>query len=223
MKGILFVDDEPGVLAGLSGLLRKQRNDWHMAFVPSGAEALRELATAPLRRDRLRHAHAPDGRGGAAAPGAEAVSARRPDRTVRADRRGGQPPAGPRRPSVHRQAVRGARAAPDHRAHLRSAAAAGSTGAARGGGAAGPAAGEAQPVRPSGRGAVRAALVHDRRRGGDRAGRRRLGEDAAAGELGLLRVAPAGRRHPHGGLVPGAGAGEDRGAVRGDARRPDQL
>ena len=47
MKGILFVDDEPGVLAGLSGLLRKQRNDWHMAFVPSGAEALRELATAP--------------------------------------------------------------------------------------------------------------------------------------------------------------------------------
>jgi HD-like signal output (HDOD) protein/CheY-like chemotaxis protein len=47
MKGILFVDDEPGVLAGLSGLLRKQRNDWHMAFVPSGAEALRELASAP--------------------------------------------------------------------------------------------------------------------------------------------------------------------------------
>lgn len=47
MKGILFVDDEPGVLAGLSGLLRKQRNDWHMTFVPSGAEALRELAAAP--------------------------------------------------------------------------------------------------------------------------------------------------------------------------------
>jgi HD-like signal output (HDOD) protein/CheY-like chemotaxis protein len=47
MKGILFVDDEPGVLAGLSGVLRKQRSDWHMAFVPSGAEALRELAAAP--------------------------------------------------------------------------------------------------------------------------------------------------------------------------------
>ena len=43
MKRILFVDDEPRVLQGLRNMLRKQRRKWHMAFVGSGAEALRAL------------------------------------------------------------------------------------------------------------------------------------------------------------------------------------
>ena len=40
MKSILFVDDDPMILAGLQRLLRPQRNEWDMAFAASGAEAL---------------------------------------------------------------------------------------------------------------------------------------------------------------------------------------
>jgi HD-like signal output (HDOD) protein len=47
MKRILFVDDEPDVLAGLRSLLRKQRPIWDMTFVGSGAAALEALASAP--------------------------------------------------------------------------------------------------------------------------------------------------------------------------------
>jgi DNA-binding NarL/FixJ family response regulator/anti-sigma regulatory factor (Ser/Thr protein kinase) len=47
VKRILFVDDEPHVLEGLRGILRKQRRLWEMTFVHSGEEALRALAAAP--------------------------------------------------------------------------------------------------------------------------------------------------------------------------------
>src|ERR1019366_1932099 len=40
MKSILFVDDEPMILAGLQRLLRAHRNEWDMTFAGSGAEAL---------------------------------------------------------------------------------------------------------------------------------------------------------------------------------------
>ena len=40
MKSILFVDDEPLILAGLQRLLRSHRNEWDMTFAASGAEAL---------------------------------------------------------------------------------------------------------------------------------------------------------------------------------------
>ncbi len=48
MKRILFVDDEPRVLAGLKRLLHKMRGEWEMEFAESGAEALDRLATAPF-------------------------------------------------------------------------------------------------------------------------------------------------------------------------------
>ncbi|MEM1303492.1 MAG: response regulator [Planctomycetota bacterium] len=44
MTRVLFVDDEPNVLAGLRRLLRGQRGDWDMHFAASGPEAL-ELCT----------------------------------------------------------------------------------------------------------------------------------------------------------------------------------
>jgi putative nucleotidyltransferase with HDIG domain len=44
MKRILFVDDEPQVLAGLRDLLRKQRSQWDMVFALGGQAALDELA-----------------------------------------------------------------------------------------------------------------------------------------------------------------------------------
>lgn len=40
---ILFVDDEPSILAGLRDLLRKQRMRWDMVFVLGGVAALEEL------------------------------------------------------------------------------------------------------------------------------------------------------------------------------------
>jgi HD-like signal output (HDOD) protein len=40
MKRILFVDDEPMILAGLQRLLRAHRHEWDMTFAGSGAEAL---------------------------------------------------------------------------------------------------------------------------------------------------------------------------------------
>jgi HD-like signal output (HDOD) protein/CheY-like chemotaxis protein len=48
MKNILFVDDEPMILAGLQRLLRAQRNEWDMSFAASGAEALALLETKPF-------------------------------------------------------------------------------------------------------------------------------------------------------------------------------
>jgi len=46
-KHVLFVDDEPKVLAGLQRMLRGLRHEWEMTFVESGAEALAHLAQAP--------------------------------------------------------------------------------------------------------------------------------------------------------------------------------
>ena len=48
MKRILFVDDEPKVLDGLRRMLYPYRNDWHMVFVSSAAEALKHLAQSPF-------------------------------------------------------------------------------------------------------------------------------------------------------------------------------
>lgn len=44
MTRILFVDDEPNVLAGLRRMLRDMRHVWDMAFVNSGMEAINLLA-----------------------------------------------------------------------------------------------------------------------------------------------------------------------------------
>jgi HD-like signal output (HDOD) protein/CheY-like chemotaxis protein len=46
MKRILFVDDEPNVLAALRALLRPQRSQWDTVFVESGEQALVELDRA---------------------------------------------------------------------------------------------------------------------------------------------------------------------------------
>lgn len=46
MKRILFVDDEPQILDGLRGALRKQRAQWEMIFANSGAAALEHLRSA---------------------------------------------------------------------------------------------------------------------------------------------------------------------------------
>lgn len=48
MKRVLFVDDEPNVLAGLRRILRPFRNDWEMKFVGSADEALGVLAGEPI-------------------------------------------------------------------------------------------------------------------------------------------------------------------------------
>jgi putative nucleotidyltransferase with HDIG domain len=45
---ILFVDDEPNVLAGLKRMLYSLRNEWDMKFVTSGAEALQCLSESPF-------------------------------------------------------------------------------------------------------------------------------------------------------------------------------
>ena len=42
-KRILFVDDEPALLAALSNLMRRDRHRWDLVFALGGAEALREL------------------------------------------------------------------------------------------------------------------------------------------------------------------------------------
>ena len=44
---LLFVDDEPNILAGLRRMLRSQRGEWDMAFCDSGASALDSLASRP--------------------------------------------------------------------------------------------------------------------------------------------------------------------------------
>ncbi|MFQ5506906.1 MAG: HDOD domain-containing protein [Planctomycetota bacterium] len=46
MTRILFVDDEPRILAGLKRMLRTQRRVWDMSFAGSGRAALEELAAA---------------------------------------------------------------------------------------------------------------------------------------------------------------------------------
>ncbi|MEO1496233.1 MAG: response regulator [Planctomycetota bacterium] len=46
MPNILFVDDEPNVLAGLRRMLRGHRREWDMTFCESGAEALEQLSAA---------------------------------------------------------------------------------------------------------------------------------------------------------------------------------
>ncbi len=45
-KRILFVDDDPYVLAGLKNVMRRERERWEAVFVDSGARALVELANA---------------------------------------------------------------------------------------------------------------------------------------------------------------------------------
>jgi len=47
-KRILFVDDEPMVLSGLQRSLRALRQEWDMAFVNSGAEALQRMEQEPF-------------------------------------------------------------------------------------------------------------------------------------------------------------------------------
>jgi HD-like signal output (HDOD) protein/ActR/RegA family two-component response regulator len=46
-RRILFVDDEPNVLAGLRRSLRRQREAWEMSFVTGAAEALADMALLP--------------------------------------------------------------------------------------------------------------------------------------------------------------------------------
>lgn len=43
MKSIMFVDDEPAVLAALSNLMRRDRHRWDLVFALGGAEALKQL------------------------------------------------------------------------------------------------------------------------------------------------------------------------------------
>jgi CheY-like chemotaxis protein len=45
---ILFVDDDPQLLAGLRSVLRVDRDRWDMAFVPGATAALAELAAQPF-------------------------------------------------------------------------------------------------------------------------------------------------------------------------------
>jgi HD-like signal output (HDOD) protein len=47
-KRILFVDDEPMVLSGLQRSLRAMGQEWEMAFVTSGSEALQRMAQQPF-------------------------------------------------------------------------------------------------------------------------------------------------------------------------------
>lgn len=46
-KRIIFVDDETNVLEGLRRMLRPMRNEWEMAFVSTGAEALASMEEEP--------------------------------------------------------------------------------------------------------------------------------------------------------------------------------
>jgi HD-like signal output (HDOD) protein len=47
-KRILFVDDEPAILAGLQNLLFKDRKRWDMVFTSSGQDALSEIRKQPF-------------------------------------------------------------------------------------------------------------------------------------------------------------------------------
>ncbi|MFH1277855.1 MAG: response regulator [Candidatus Eisenbacteria bacterium] len=46
-KRIIFVDDETNVLDGLRRMLRPMRNEWDMAFVTTGGEALQSMEVQP--------------------------------------------------------------------------------------------------------------------------------------------------------------------------------
>lgn len=48
MKRILFVDDDPALLAGLQNMLHKDRKRWDMEFALGGQAALAALALAPF-------------------------------------------------------------------------------------------------------------------------------------------------------------------------------
>ncbi len=48
MKRILFVDDEPMILEGLRGLLRRYRREWDVVFAGGGEQALTECAQGPF-------------------------------------------------------------------------------------------------------------------------------------------------------------------------------
>lgn len=48
MRRVLFVDDEPRVLQGLERMLRSRRDEWEMAFVGGGEEALAKLVGEPF-------------------------------------------------------------------------------------------------------------------------------------------------------------------------------
>jgi CheY-like chemotaxis protein len=45
-KRILFVDDDPSVLAGLRNVMHRERARWETVFVESGKRALEELSTS---------------------------------------------------------------------------------------------------------------------------------------------------------------------------------
>jgi CheY-like chemotaxis protein len=47
-KRILFVDDDPHVLAGLRNLMHRERTRWESVFVDGGDAALARLAEAPF-------------------------------------------------------------------------------------------------------------------------------------------------------------------------------
>lgn len=47
-KRILFVDDEPNILAGLRRIMRPLRREWEMAFANNGQEALAILSVRPF-------------------------------------------------------------------------------------------------------------------------------------------------------------------------------
>ncbi len=44
LKRVLFVDDDPSVLAGLRNVFHRERGRWEMVFAGGGAQALEELA-----------------------------------------------------------------------------------------------------------------------------------------------------------------------------------
>ncbi len=48
MTRLLFVDDEPEILAGLRTMLRPHHTEWQMEFVDSGAAAIAEFKKAPF-------------------------------------------------------------------------------------------------------------------------------------------------------------------------------
>ena len=45
---IMFVDDDTSILAGLRGVMRRERERWDMVFAPGGDAALAELETNPF-------------------------------------------------------------------------------------------------------------------------------------------------------------------------------
>jgi len=47
-KRILFVDDDPSILAGLRNVFHRERARWDMVFASGGEQALEELARAPF-------------------------------------------------------------------------------------------------------------------------------------------------------------------------------